>query len=292
MVSTLFFVFLVSLTVGISIYARSAKAVTSSTINFQARILTAGGAVIPDGGVSVQFKIYDAATAGTNEWTETQSLTSKNGYITASLGSVTPFASTIDWSQEHWLTMNINGDGEMGPTRMKMTAVPYSFRSGQADTLTNGTGTITAAGLLQLSPSSIQSVTSANPTLQVNQLGAGSLLKLQSSTVDKFTVSNAGDVVAAGGLTVGNSTATTAGTIRWNGTAFEGYNGTSWTSLGGGLVVSSGATANFTSGLANVAGTVTGAVVETLVFTSATAVSNTAGVTGFTAPAAGSFRTC
>ncbi len=291
-VSALFFAFFVSLFAFISIYARDAQAATNSTINFQARILQANGAVIPDGSVTVQFKIYDAATAGTNEWTETQSLTAKNGYVSASLGSVTSFPGTIDWSQEHWLTMNVNSDGEMGPSRMKMTAVPYSFRSGQADTLTNGTGTITAAGLLQLSPSTIQNTTSATPALQFNQLGAGALLKLQSSTTDKFTVSNAGDVTAAAGLTIGNSTSTTAGTIRWNGTAFEGYNGTSWTSLGGGLVVSSGATASFVSGLQNVAGTATGTNVEMLAFTSATAVSNTVASVGFTAPAAGSFRTC
>lgn len=292
-VLALFFVFLAGVS-SIYIYAggRVAHAAAASTMNFQARVLQANGAVVADGSYSVEFKLYDAAAAGTNEWTETQNLVAKNGYITASLGSVTPFPGTIDWSQEHWLTLNVNGDGEMGPTRMKLTAVPYSFRSGQADTLTNGSGTITAAGLLQLSAPSMQNTNSATPALQVNQQGVGELLKLQTSGVDKFTISNNGDVTAAGGLTVGNSTSTTAGTIRWNGSAFEGYNGSAWTSLGGGLVLSSGAVANFTSGLANVAGTVTGAAVETMVFTSATGVSNTAGITGFTAPAAGSFRTC
>lgn len=297
-VSALFFAFLVTLITGISIYARDAHAVTNSTINFQARILQSNGAVVADGSQSIQFKIYDAASGGTNEWTETQSLNTKNGYITASLGSVTSFPSTIDWSQEHWLTMNVNGDGEMGPNRMKITAVPYSFRSGQADALTNGSTTISASQLAQLAPGSIQGVSSSNTVLRVNQTGAGDLLQLQSSGTDKLTVANNGDtaiggsLAVAGGVTVGNSTSTTAGTIRWTGTAFEGYNGTAWTSLGGGLVMSSGATASFVSGLANVAATTTGAAVKTLVFTSATGVSNKAGVTGFTAPAAGSFRTC
>ncbi len=292
MVLALFFVVFVTGVAGTVLYARDAHALTNSTINFQARVLQVGGAVVPDGSLSVQFKIYNAASAGTNEWTETQSLSAKNGYITASLGSVTPFASTIDWSQEHWITMNINGDGEMGPTRMKITAVPYSFRSGQADSLTNGSGTISASQLAQLAPGTIQGVSSVNTALRINQTGAGNLLQLQGNSSDVFTVSKAGDVVAAGGLTVGNSTSTTAGTIRWTGTAFEGYNGTSWSSLGGGLVLSSGSTATFTSGLQNVGANLTGTPVETLVFTSATAVSNTAGVTGFTAPSAGSFRTC
>ena len=34
-----------------------------------------------------------------------------------------------------------------------------------------------------------------------------------------------------GGVKVGNSTNTNAGTIRWTGTDFEGYNGTEWKSL-------------------------------------------------------------
>jgi len=36
------------------------------------------------------------------------------------------------------------------------------------------------------------------------------------------------------GITVGNSTSTATGTIRWSGTAFEGYDGSNWGSLGGG----------------------------------------------------------
>ncbi|MBN1787875.1 MAG: hypothetical protein JW806_05710, partial [Sedimentisphaerales bacterium] len=37
----------------------------------------------------------------------------------------------------------------------------------------------------------------------------------------------------AGGITVGNTSGTTAGTIRWTGTAFEGYTGTEWVPLSG-----------------------------------------------------------
>lgn len=239
MVLALFFALFATFSAFISIYAQQAHAAVNSTINFQARVLQANGAVVADGNYSVQFKLYDADSGGTNEWTETQSIAAKNGYITASLGSITSFPGTIDWSQEHWLTMNINGDGEMGPTRMKITAVPYSFKSGQADSLTNGTGTISASQLAQLAPGSIQSVSSGNAALRINQTGAGNLLQLQSGGTDQFTVSNTGDAAVGGslavanGITVGNSTSTTAGTIRWTGAVFEGYNGSAWTSLGG-----------------------------------------------------------
>ena len=42
---------------------------------------------------------------------------------------------------------------------------------------------------------------------------------------DKDTVFN------DGGITVGDSDNTTAGTIRWTGSDFEGYDGSSWKSL-------------------------------------------------------------
>jgi hypothetical protein len=220
-----------------AIYTREqAGAAPNTNINFQARILTNTGALVPDGNYSIQFKIYDSLAGPTSQWNETQAVAVKNGYVSVSLGSVNPF-SGIDWSQEQWLTMNINGDGEMAP-RMKVTAVPFALRSNQADTLTNGSGTISAGSLAQLAPNSVQSINSANSLLRIAQLGAGDLLQLQNSGGDKFTVANNGDtniggsLSVNGGVTVGNSSSTTAGTIRWTGSVFEGFNGYAWAPLG------------------------------------------------------------
>lgn len=298
-VLALFFVFVASFATAVSIYiyagTRVAHAATSSTLNFQARLLQANGAVVADGSYSVQFKLYDASSGGTNEWTETQNLPAKNGYITASLGSVTPFGATIDWSQEHWLTMNVNGDGEMGPTRMKMTAVPYSFRSGQADLLTNGSGTIGASGLVQLGQAATQNVNTSTTAVVINQQGSGGLLLLQSGGIDRLSVTNGGDLTVAGGVILGNNSGTTAGTLRWSGSDFEGYTGSGWVSLtaGGGASGSIGGnTLSLTSSVANMAATAT-TNAGLLAFTSATGVSSTIGTTtGFVAPSDGSFRSC
>ena len=176
-------------------------AAAASTLNFQARLHNASGSLVPDGSYSIQFKLYDAVTAGTNEWTETQSVTVKNGYLSANLGSVTGFSPTIDWSQEKWLTMNVNSDGEMTP-RIKLTAVPYAFRAGQADTLTITGGSVTGDNLLQKAPGSVQSLSSANAGLRFNQTGAGGLIQLQGNGLDIFTVSKAGDVSTAGNLAI------------------------------------------------------------------------------------------
>lgn len=343
---------------GIVFYTRTSAptrvyAATSSTVNFQARLLSGSGAIVSDGSYNVVFNLYSAPSGGVSQWTETQSVQVKAGYLTVNLGKNTPFPGTIDWSQEQYLTMNVNGDGEMDP-RLKLTAVPYAFRAAHADTLTITGGTITGDNLAQLAPSGLQDVNSAVAGLRINQIGSGGLLQLASGGTDKFTIDNTGTGTFAGSLTVSGS-ALNVGTVSQAGSLLlrDGTGGSTLFQAGAtGLQITSGgdltigtsdntatllvldtktgsgdpagsngamyynsnagkfrcyqnggwvdcingannnSTASFVSGLANVAGTVTGAAVEAMVFTSATAVSTTAGVTGFTAPAAGSFRTC
>lgn len=152
-----------------------AAAATSSTINFQARLLTAAGNVVPDGQYNVEFKLYNAVTSsGSSQgsctgdaacvWVESRTAANRvrvvNGYLTVNLGSVTAFGS-INWDQELWLGMNIGGttgpswDGEMSP-RLKLTAVPYAFTAGKlvggsgANTTTLNTGTPSGTNTISL----------------------------------------------------------------------------------------------------------------------------------------------
>jgi hypothetical protein len=140
----------------------TATAATASTINFQARLMNASGAIVPDGNYNVRFKLYDASSGGTNLWTEDYTATSgpgssdvrvhvANGYLSVALGSVSSFSGSIDWSQDLYLTMNIGGtgtgsfpgigDGEMSP-RIHLTAVPYAFKAGQSTQLASGNSTL------------------------------------------------------------------------------------------------------------------------------------------------------
>jgi hypothetical protein len=137
--------------------------------------------------------------------------------------------------------MNVNSDGEMNP-RIKLTGVPFAFRAGLADKLSITGGTLLGDDILQKAPGSVQSVNSANSGLRLNQTGTGGLMQLQGNGLDVFTVDKLGNTDLLGsltigsGLTLGNSSSTTAGTIRWSGADFEGYDGVSWLSLtsGGG----------------------------------------------------------
>src|SRR3990167_5711130 len=91
-----------------------ASAVSSSTINFQARLLSISGNIVPDGNYHVEFKLFNASSSsGSSQgscsgdanclWVETRTTGNLvrvvNGYLTVNLGSVTAFASTINWDQ-------------------------------------------------------------------------------------------------------------------------------------------------------------------------------------------------
>lgn len=147
-----------------------AVAATNSTINFQARLLTGTGAVVPDGDYNVEFKLYDnLSSSGSSQgscsgdahclWVETRTSASTvhvvNGYLTVDLGGVAAFPTTINWDQDLYLSMNIGGtnvtptwDGEMSP-RLHLTSVPYAFRAGQLAQYNSSTGYTSTLNLVQ-----------------------------------------------------------------------------------------------------------------------------------------------
>lgn len=144
-----------------------AAAATSSYLNFQARLLTSTGTVVPDGNYHIEYKIYDTIGSGASAqgvcsldsstddclWIETRTTGNLvrvvNGYFSVNLGSVTAFGATIPWDRQLYLTMRIGGtsgspswDPEMlsSSNRMTLTGVPYAFRAGTLASF-NGTQT-------------------------------------------------------------------------------------------------------------------------------------------------------
>ena len=185
------------------------QAATNNTINFQARILTAAGDLVPDGSYNVQFNLYYNSGGGTI-WTETylnsatQGITTKNGYVTTSLGSLTAF-SGINWDQELNLGITIRGtgscawasctpaDNEMTP-RMKVTSVPYAFRASQLAVYNAGSGFTSTLGAV-------------NPTVGNQTFSLPNLAAATSATL--ITSGNLADITGVGTLTAGSWHATT-----------------------------------------------------------------------------------
>lgn len=146
----------------------------NSTLSFQGRLLSASGAVVPDGYYNMQFKIYQDGSGttagnpdGTLEWTEshvnnggTSGVKVQNGFFSVNLGSKTAFGTSVDWGQDTlWLSMNIAGssascttfgtapctaDGEMLPMK-QINSVPQAMSAANAIRL----GGIEASGFIQ-----------------------------------------------------------------------------------------------------------------------------------------------
>lgn len=182
-------------------------------MNFQGRLLTAQGATVPDGFYNLQFKIYqdgDGQSAGnpsgTLKWTESflnsegNGVMVKNGYMSVQLGSVNPFGTQVDWSQDTlWLSMNVGNtntvcasfaacgpDGEMVPMK-RLSASPYALNSAQLGGLTSGQ-------FLQLAQGVQTDASTNTSSIFLDKTGSGNFVQLQANGDDVFTLDNAGDV--------------------------------------------------------------------------------------------------
>ncbi len=213
-------------------------AATSDTINFQARLELSNGAIAPDGTYNVEFNLYsNSGATGSPEWTEDHlvgtssiGISVANGYLTANLGSITAFPSTINWDQQQWLTMDIGGtgsglvpyasnppsshtgwDGAMTPA-LQLTAVPYAFRAGQlADPANTGATLIWAsqgsANTLQLPNESGTLCTNASAGICSGLYIQNQNISAQSSA--SFDIAGAGTL--GGNLTLTGSSAAIQG---------------------------------------------------------------------------------
>jgi len=217
--------------------AKQAHAV-NSTLNFQARLMTSGGAIVPDGNYNVEFKLYNVSTGGSALWTETRINSDQvrvvNGYLTVNLGSVTAFPA-IDWSQDLYLTMNIGGtaaspswDGEMSP-RLKLTATPYAFNAGQLGGVAassyarqDASNTFTQTNTFSYSSgtngiATLQSASTSNGLLTLDPGATNKLaLRVSRGATTKLTIDGNGNLSTTG--TVQGSTLNATSNIQTNGT--------------------------------------------------------------------------
>ncbi len=171
-------------------------------VNYQGRLLTNTGAVVPDGTYNMEFKIYQDGNGvlgggdETLEWTETRTsgnkVTVKNGYFSVYLGAVTAFGSNIDWNQDTlWLSINIGGtgspswDGEMSPFS-RFSSSPYALNSKALNGLASG-------DFVQLAQGTQTDSSSTNASISINKTaGTANLLELLRGGANVVTVSNSG----------------------------------------------------------------------------------------------------
>jgi hypothetical protein len=104
------------------------SAAMPSTIGFHGRLQDSSGTNI-SGNETISFSVYASTTGGVALWTESQLLAVDEGFFSANLGSVMPFPSSLDFNQDLFLSIEVNGDGEMSP-RVTLNSVPYAYTAG------------------------------------------------------------------------------------------------------------------------------------------------------------------
>jgi hypothetical protein len=140
----------------------SATAGILKQINFQGKVVNkTAGTNITDGSYSFTFSIYSVDAGGSAIWTETKNVQVTNGIFQTLLGSSTALPGSLDFNtQELYLGINFNSDGEMSP-RVRFAAVPYAFNAEKVSglTVTNTTGTLTIPDAVTLALSGSNNLT-------------------------------------------------------------------------------------------------------------------------------------
>ncbi|GAB4322453.1 MAG: tail fiber domain-containing protein [Candidatus Zixiibacteriota bacterium] len=125
------------LVLALILMARSAHAAVPLLINYQG-ILSDSTGVAYDTSVAMTFTIYNAASGGIVEWTESHATVPVvEGRFNVLLGSITPIHDSVFASPTRYLGIQIGGDPELVP-RTQLVSVPYAHRSATVDGASGG----------------------------------------------------------------------------------------------------------------------------------------------------------
>jgi hypothetical protein len=103
----------------------TAFADSPKTLNYQGRLMNTAGQPVIDGQYSVTFRLYTAASGGTQVWEEAQSVMANNGYFNTTLGNSTVLNPSI-FNQPLWVGIQVGTEAEMTP-RQKLGTTAYAM---------------------------------------------------------------------------------------------------------------------------------------------------------------------
>jgi hypothetical protein len=120
-------------------------------INFQGSLARPDGTPVLDGNYSIKFSLFDAATGGSQKWTETiNPVAVKNGVYSVLLGRMVALTDAV-FAGGLWLEIKVDSDPPLTP-RQQLVSVPYAMKANSVpDASITGAkiapGAITAAKL-------------------------------------------------------------------------------------------------------------------------------------------------
>lgn len=180
----------------ISIVCPRVASASSSTVNFQGKLVNPDGTNVTDGSYSIRFRLYtdqSADSAGpcdplttTCRWEETQTVGLADGNFQVRLGALTPLVGAVDFTtQDLYLGIKISSDAEMNP-RVEFSSSPYAFNASALDGLASNNFVQLANG--------VQTDASSTPTIALNKTGTGAIIDLQANGNSVFSISASGDL--------------------------------------------------------------------------------------------------
>lgn len=184
-------------------------------MNFQGRLTDASGNAMANGTYNMKFRIYDALTAGTQQWTETRSnftttgVTVTNGLFSVQLGDVTALPPAIFTNQNLYFeielptpgtaTCNTSScesytEGPMGP-RNKLGTSAYAFNSDTLDGVDSASfaqlgiaQTFTNTNLISVTNAAAFKVQNASSVALLTADTSGNTLQIGSSSTDATAI--------------------------------------------------------------------------------------------------------
>jgi hypothetical protein len=128
------------------LFASLALAGIPKLINYQGMLTESDGYTpVADGTYNINFKIYNASSGGDKRWEETQTdVAVTNGLFNVILGGATVGGIDLDFSEEYWLDVTVEGE-QMGE-RLRFTSVGYAYRARIADSATVAVSAPTGGG--------------------------------------------------------------------------------------------------------------------------------------------------
>lgn len=219
-------------------------------MNFQGRLTDTTGQPVANGSYNMKFRIFDASSGGSEQWSETRETTNRvvvtNGLFSTQLGDVTPLPVSIFTTQNLYFEIELPTpatatcstascasftEGAMTP-RSKLGSSPYAFNADTIDGIDGASlaqqgaaNTFTAANIFN----NTVTIGSSNSTTKfvVQDNGATALLTADTSnTVVKVGTTAAGTLANVRLL---STDAEFTGTVRvgtsTNGIDMSGANG-------------------------------------------------------------------
>jgi hypothetical protein len=181
--------------VGLFLLLTVAPAVSLATvpqqINYQGFLADSSGNPVSDGNYTMSFDIYNMSSGGDPLWSESQTVTVKDGVYNVILGqSGNPINPDI-FDGDRYLGVTIGTDAEMTP-RQKLTATAYAMKAAKADSVSDGavTSVMLANGAVdadKVADNAITSAKIADSTITAADISGGAGSGLNADMLDGFS---------------------------------------------------------------------------------------------------------